>query len=265
MMFRRLSLPLLLFVVSCSSQHVPAPVVNLGNAKERNELKKGTLKAKKYIVKKGDTLYSIAFESDQNYQDIAKWNSISEPYSIYPGQELNLVASKSRHPKKTPKNPTKKTKTEVNQTVDPPKKQAYGSSKSTRKSRQSETFPREVARWQWPAKGQILSKFSLSEQGNKGVDVAGTKGDPVYAAADGKVVYTGNALRGYGNLVIVKHTDSYLSAYAHNDKILVKERQWVKAGQRIAQMGSTGTDRTKLHFEVRYKGKSVDPLRYLPK
>ena len=120
-------------------------------------------------------------------------------------------------------------------------------------------------KWRWPNKGNIINKFSLSPEGNKGIDIAGNKGSPVLAAAEGKVVYTGDALRGYGKLVIVKHSESYLSAYAHNDKIIVKEQQWVKAGQRIAHMGNSGTDKTMLHFEIRYKGKSVDPLRYLPK
>ncbi len=104
----------------------------------------------------------------------------------------------------------------------------------------------------------------MREEGNKGIDIAGKRGSPIVAAADGKVVYTGDALKGYGKLVIIKHSDSYLSAYAHNDAILVKEQQWVRAGQKIAQMGNSGSQRVKLHFEIRYKGKSVNPLRHLP-
>lgn len=111
---------------------------------------------------------------------------------------------------------------------------------------------------------QARAPFDASEGGNKGIDIAGSKGQAIVATADGRVVYAGNALRGYGNLIIIKHNDDYLSAYAHNDTMLVREQQEVKAGQKIATMGSTGTSSTRLHFEIRYKGKSVNPLRYLP-
>ena len=119
--------------------------------------------------------------------------------------------------------------------------------------------------WQWPATGNIIQGFSNSDGGNKGIDIAGSRGQAVKAAAAGRVVYAGNALRGYGNLIIIKHNDDFLSAYAHNDKILVADQQEIKAGQEIAKMGSSGTNAVKLHFEIRYKGKSVDPTRYLPR
>ena len=119
--------------------------------------------------------------------------------------------------------------------------------------------------WKWPTSGKITQGFSNSDGGNKGIDISGSKGQPVYAAAGGRVVYAGNALRGYGNLIIIKHNDDFLSAYAHNDSISVKDQQEVSAGQQIAKMGSTGTNGVKLHFEIRYKGKSVDPTRYLPR
>lgn len=115
--------------------------------------------------------------------------------------------------------------------------------------------------WQWPAKGKVIEKFSSA---NKGIDISGTLGDEVVAAADGYVVYAGNALPGYGNLIIIKHNDSYLTSYAHNQSILVKEQQAVKAGEKIATMGATGTSITKLHFEIRYNVRPVDPLKYLP-
>lgn len=120
-------------------------------------------------------------------------------------------------------------------------------------------------KWQWPTEGRVISGYSSAEGGNKGLDIAGTKGQAVKAAAAGKVVYAGNALQGYGNLIIIKHNDDFLSAYAHNDSIKVKEQQNVKAGQTIATLGSTGTNSNKLHFEIRYHGKSVDPARYLPR
>ena len=119
--------------------------------------------------------------------------------------------------------------------------------------------------WQWPTSGNIIQGFSNTDGGNKGIDINGSRGQAVKAAASGRVVYAGNALRGYGNLIIIKHNDDFLSAYAHNDKILVTDQQEVKAGQEIAKMGSSGTNTVKLHFEIRYKGKSVDPARYLPR
>ena len=119
--------------------------------------------------------------------------------------------------------------------------------------------------WQWPTQGNVIQGFSNSDGGNKGIDISGSRGQAVKAAASGRVVYAGNALRGYGNLIIIKHNDDFLSAYAHNDKIPVSDQQEVKAGQEIAKMGSTGTNAVKLHFEIRYKGKSVDPVRYLPR
>lgn len=122
----------------------------------------------------------------------------------------------------------------------------------------------KVDTWVWPAKGRVVSRFSSSDNGNKGIDIAGQRGQDVNATAAGKVVYAGNALRGYGNLVIIKHNDDYLSAYAHNDRVLVREQDTVTAGQKIALMGSSGTNNVRLHFEIRYKGKSVNPLKYLP-
>jgi len=119
--------------------------------------------------------------------------------------------------------------------------------------------------WKWPTGGPVIETFSTSGQVNKGIDLAGRKGEPVYAAADGKVVFSGPGLVGYGNLIIIKHNSSYLSAYGHNSRLLVKEGQFAKAGQKIAEIGSTGTNRDKLHFEIRRNGKPVNPLQYLPK
>lgn len=119
-------------------------------------------------------------------------------------------------------------------------------------------------KWGWPAEGNVISNYTGPTSGNRGIDIGGTRGQPVFASAPGKVVYTGNALRGYGNLVIIKHNDDFLTAYAHNDTILVKDQQDVAAGQKISTMGSSGTTSVRLHFEIRYKGKSVNPLQYLP-
>ena len=249
---------------ACSSNHVPAPVVQLNTQKDYSDINRGTLKAKNYIVKKGDTLYSIAFQAGKDFRELAHLNNIPSPYNIYPGQQLTLSASKTRQAKKSSKTTGQTSKKPANQSVDRKKKEAYGGHYVKQKLT-PDGFPETVKKWVWPAYGQLVGKFSLSEVGNKGIDISNKRGATIKAAADGKVVYTGKALRGYGNLIIIKHTDAYLSAYAHNDVLLVKEQQWVSAGQQIARMGSDDTGQVILHFEIRYRGKSVDPLRYLPK
>ena len=256
-------------LAGCSSRPVPAPVVEVFQGTSATQRQANHYHGKTYTVKKGDTLFSIAWISGNDYRDIAAINNIAPPYNIYPGQQLNLAAGVKKavnlSPAKTGQTSTKK-RTDP---VDPPNKQAYGESKKivnkTADKALERTFPSRVKAWRWPASGKVINKFSAREHGNKGIDIAGNRGDKILAAADGKVVYTGSALRGFGKLVIIKHSESFLSAYAHNDEIFVKEQQWVSAGQRIASMGSSDADRVMLHFEVRYKGKSVDPLRYLPK
>ncbi|XOV81018.1 MAG: peptidoglycan DD-metalloendopeptidase family protein [Aestuariibacter sp.] len=248
----------------CTSYHTPAPVVELNSHKDYREIKRGSLKAKKYIVKKGDTLYSIAWESGQDFREIANVNDIPAPYDIYPGQELSLSASNTRRSEKRASKTGPTSKNQANQVVDPPKKQAYGGPISKRKA-SAPDLPDKVARWVWPTYGKVVGTFSLADEGNKGIDISNKRGTPILAAAAGKVVYRGNALRGYGNLVIIKHDESFLSAYAFNQNIKVTEQQWVKAGEQIAQMGSNDAGQVLLHFEIRHKGKSVNPLRYLPK
>ncbi|WP_264877856.1 peptidoglycan DD-metalloendopeptidase family protein [Vibrio agarivorans] len=152
--------------------------------------------------------------------------------------------------------------------VDQSKSKEYVGTKSqqsvNKKVNDSKPTNGKVAKWLWPTKGRVVKNFAAGDQGNKGIDIAGQRGQAVVSTADGSVVYSGNALRGYGNLVIVKHNDDYLSAYAHNDKLLVNEGQSVKAGQQIATMGSSGAASVRLHFEIRYQGKSVNPKKYLP-
>ena len=252
----------------CSNRSQPAPVSELYQGKTFRDFEQQAYSAKTYQVKAGDTLYSIAWYSGNDYRDLAKTNKISSPYKIQPGQLLSLVKpSRSIRPKKN-KVSTETSKIIVNQSVDPSKKQAYGESeqKLNKDLIGSSTgqFPDRVKSWHWPSIETVSRGFSAKEQGNKGLDFSGKVGLPILAAADGKIVYTGDALRGFGKLVIIKHSDAYLTAYAHNDNMLVIEQQWVKAGQKIATMGRSGTDKVKLHFEVRYKGKSIDPLRYLP-
>jgi len=254
---------------SCSSRSEPAPVVELYQGKDFLDFKRNGYSGNQYTVQKGDTLFSIAWFSGNDYRDIAKLNSISTPYSIFPGQTLRLRPNQKPNQVGVKASPGQTSKSKPKSTVDRPSKQAYGESnknvnKSNKRSEAVE-FPSRISKWMWPAKGKLISRFELSELGTKGIEISGKKGDTIVAAADGKVVYTGNALRGYGQLVIIKHSDNFLSAYAHNDVLLVKEQMWIKAGQKIALMGRTGTDQVKLRFEVRYKGKSVDPMSYLPK
>lgn len=266
---------------SCSSRSVPAPVTLLNS---QSELDSDIVQKKTYTVEKGDTLFAIAWFSGNDYRDIAKYNNLKPPYVIYPGQTLSLTAPKvvksssSLVKSITPKAPSGHTRTSIKKKVlDPKSEQAYGEREQNVNDQKVKadargvvpkskpTFPDKVTNWVWPAKGDLVGTFSRSESGNKGIDIRAPRGTPVYAAAAGKVVYSGSALRGYGNLVIIKHSDTFLSAYAHNDAITVKEQQWVAAGQQIAAMGNSGTDSVRLHFEVRYRGKSLDPLRYLPK
>ncbi|BAJ03139.1 lipoprotein NlpD [Shewanella violacea DSS12] len=289
-------LALCICFVGCSFQSDrPAPVVNVTTPVTAS-YNKGSLKSNSYLVKKGDTLYSIAWASNNDFVDLAKKNKLKRPFIIYPGQKLNLnltltvtnsqtAKTVSPPPSKVvstkPKEVVKHTHTPVvvaskphkvheKKPLDPVKDSAYSVTTSQQVvnkpiHRPTSQLPAKVSKWFWPVRGKLIGRFSANEQGNKGIKIAGKRGDIIKSAADGRVVYAGSALRGYGNLVIIKHSDNFLSAYAHADKILVKEKQFVSVGQTLATMGNTGTDRVMLHFEIRYHGKSVDPLKYLPK
>lgn len=276
-LYKNAILVCLLLLAGCSSKpQKPAPVVDIqGHAPITNK-SKNTLKQSEYLVKKGETLYAIAWRANVNVKTLASWNNITAPYHIYPGQKLSLskATSKSKNSAKTPSQPNKysanKSEKNVKKAVDQKKNQEYGvnegGQKINRKSTQKQgTFSQKIRRWLWPHNGKVIQTFSTKVQGNKGIDIAGRKGDNIKAAASGTVVYAGNALRGYGNLVIIKHNDDYLSAYAHNDRILVNEQQQINAGDVIAKMGDTDAQRVMLHFEVRFRGKSVNPQKYLPK
>ena len=223
-------------------------------------------------VARGDTLYSIAWESGRDYKELAVWNKIPPPYTIKIGQQIRLNPPGGTAA--ADKTPAKKIQTHVELAPKPaaPLKEPAAKSKppATAKTEPSAAPPaqksssQEFGPWAWPVKGKIVNTFS-DTGANKGLDIAGTRNQAVAAAADGRVVYQGSGLRGYGQLIILKHSEDYLSAYAHNDKMLVKEGDAVKRGQKIAEMGSTGTDQVKLHFEIRRHGVPVDPLRYLPK
>ncbi|MBD1227607.1 murein hydrolase activator NlpD [Xenorhabdus griffiniae] len=248
---------------------------------------KGSYNGSTYTVKHGDTLFYIAWITGGDFRDLALRNNISEPYSLNVGQVLRIGNPTSKNSVLIASNSTKSKISQVDfqkinaypAIIDKPKSEKMlpkatisdGDNSSPKVSIATGTGGNNATNgtdtinsWRWPAEGKILESFSDSQGGNKGIDIAGNRGQPVFATARGKVVYAGNALRGYGNLIIIKHNDDYLSAYAHNDTMLVREQQDVQAGQKIATMGSTGTSSVRLHFEIRYKGKSVNPLRYLP-
>ncbi|MDZ4263526.1 MAG: peptidoglycan DD-metalloendopeptidase family protein [Pseudomonadota bacterium] len=255
----------LLLVVSCTS-HSPAPVF------ERS--KSIVNRPKTHVVIPGDTLFSIAWRYGLKYEILAKHNRISPPYVIRPAQIIRLdiagdmVSAEGKQPA-------------TNRTVgvNPLSSDSGGKPSLTIQSNNNRQENKTVKnanktnkpqvwaapQWRWPAKGPLLSSFQGSNALNKGIDLGGKLGEPVLAAASGQVVYSGSGLRGYGKLLIVKHNETFLSAYAHNDRLLVKEGDFVKVGQRIADMGSSGTDRVKLHFEIRREGTPVDPLKFLPR
>lgn len=269
-----------LYLSSCGSSGIRAPVADPGEVKPWRVPKTvvRSTDAKRHVVRRGETLYAIAWQYGIDYQDLAAWNRIAPPYTIFPGQELTLVAGEVRRPTRAPataRTPPAKTRTDVPETsaarVSKAKNTRAPAEKDTGKrtigaaqtpQRKSDA-DRVVSQWHWPAKGQLITTFK--DSGGKGVNIVGQLGAPVYAAADGRVVYTGGGLRGYGELIIVKHNHRYLSAYAHNNKLLVQEGDTVTGGQRIAEMGRTGTDRVMLHFEIRRDGKPVDPIAFLPK
>lgn len=258
-----LALILLLSVVlvACSGSPRKVPVADRSHGrvvKPSKPVTKG-----QYRVRKGDTLYSIAFRFGWDWRTLARHNGIRAPYTIRPGQLINFAKPVKTAQKKTraaqPKARTKPASKPQSQT-----KKTATKSKPKPKPKPPVAAKSSVKGWRWPATGKVVAKFSSKTSINKGIDIAGKLGQPVVAAAKGTVVYAGSGLRGYGEMVIIKHDDVYISAYGHNRRLLVNEGQQVKAGQQIAEMGSTGTDRVKLHFEVRRQGKPVDPLRYLP-
>lgn len=196
-----------------------------------------------HVVRRGENLSSIAWRYGLDYRSIARWNRIRPPYVIHPGQRLALRGGAA--------------------TGSTGRAQGTKAEAGTGAKRPAGPAAVPAGGWTWPARGQLIRGFGKGDRG--GIDIAGRRGQPVVAARDGRVVYTGSGLVGYGRLVIVKHGERLLTAYAHNDRVLVKEGQAVRAGQKIAEMGSTGAERVKLHFEVRRDGKPLNPLKYLPR
>ncbi|WP_404302508.1 peptidoglycan DD-metalloendopeptidase family protein [Alicycliphilus denitrificans] len=237
-----------------------------------------------YTVKPGDTLIRIGLENGQSWKDIARWNNLENANLIEVGQVLRVAAPGAAASAAAVASDTGVVTRPVSSSplasaavVGAPKPAASAASAASTAAITAPAAPAvapapaaapavavggDDMNFIWPSSGSLLAGFD--EARNKGFDIAGRAGDPVLAAADGRVVYAGAGLRGYGNLVILKHNNTYLTAYAHNQTLLVKEDQNVRRGQKIAEMGSTDADRVKLHFEIRRQGKPVDPARYLP-
>ena len=213
-----------------------------------------------YTVKSGDTLMRIGLETGQSWRDLAAWNDLSNPNLIEVGQVLRVVPPETQESVATAAGAAKANPVAPSSAQSRPLSTA--NNKPAANAASDKTPVGDEVNFIWPAKGPLLESFD--EARNKGVSIGGKLGEPVFAAADGRVVYAGAGLRGYGNLVILKHNNTYLTAYAHNQSLLVKEDQTVRKGQQIAEMGSSDADRVKLHFEVRRQGKPVDPLKFLP-
>ncbi len=209
-----------------------------------------------YTVKGGDTLIRIALDNGQPWRDVGRWNGLDNPNLIEVGQVLRVVPP-NVDPTQATVRPVASAGRVENRALDG-KPTAAAAAAGAPAPRESD----ESLDWLWPANGPVATPFD--DVKSKGLAIAGKVGDPVYAAADGRVVYAGAGLRGYGNLVIVKHNATYLTAYAHNQTLLVKEEQAVRRGQKIAEMGASDADRVQLHFEIRRQGKPIDPAKLLP-
>ena len=228
-----------------------------------------------YSVRPGDTVIRIALESGQNWRDIARWNNLDNPNLIEVGQVLRIAppaGSAAEVAVGRPVPPASAAAATPLPAASAPRTTATAAvpaPAATPAAPAAAGAPPAVAGdddvpWAWPTPGNATVLAGFDEVKNKGLDIAGKAGDPVLAAADGRVVYAGAGLRGYGNLIILKHNNTYLTAYAHNQALLVKEDQSVRKGQKIAEMGNSDADRVKLHFEIRRQGKPVDPARFLP-
>jgi lipoprotein NlpD len=229
-----------------------------------------------YRVRRGDSLYTIAFRFGLDWRDLAKWNGIGAPYTIYPDQELRLSPPPARaggnvvtHAAKPPA-----AAVSAEQGTSVPREQSRTSPATAGTASAAPAKPppaspataplKDPGTWLWPAEGRLLSTFKPNDPSRNGIEIGGKEGQPIIAAAAGEVVYSGSGLIGYGELIIIKHSDRMLSAYAHNRKRLVSEGQAVAAGERLAEMGRDDRNQPMLHFEIRVNGTPQDPLQFLP-
>jgi lipoprotein NlpD len=242
---RSLSFLIIILLAGCSGLRGPAPVTDRTGGTSSS--------ADRWVtVRKGDTLFSISFANGRSHQSVARLNNIKPPYTIYPGQRIKVSG-------KTPV-PARKHNTASS-------KQSRKTSRGTKKTSTSQQVvsKKSSVSWAWPVNGRIIRSYSAKAPRKKGIGITGKRGQAISAAATGKVVYSGDGLLGYGNLIIVKHNETYLSAYAHSLNVFVKEGQQVKRGQKLASMGNNENGTPMLHFEIRRLGKPVNPVSYLPR
>ena len=274
---RFVALPLLILLAGCGSQPVNAPVDSRAHqsatgaaAKPRPATRRtASTNPGHYVVRRGDTLYSIAWQHGLTYRQLADINGIRAPYTIYTGQRLSVQPRAASKRAIAPVQATARATPAVRQPEPVAIRTAAPSPAPASATRPAAAATAGLAeydgKWVWPTRGRLLRGFQPNASGRKGIDIGGHNDQPVNAAANGKVVYAGSGLVGYGRLIIVKHNENLLSAYGHNNKMLVTEGEHVKAGEQIATMGSSGTNRTGLYFEIRKNGKPVNPLQYLPR
>jgi lipoprotein NlpD len=269
-----LAIACLLGLAACG-YHPPAPVEEQSNAKVERQLNPDG----SYFVASGDTLYAIAFGQGLDVRDVARWNEISRPYTIYTGQKLRLSAPPERSRStgqsgvkiatvKSPAQTRTKTINEApakTQPVSKPVTSSAAHKKTTAPTKPSPGSSADPGSWKWPTDGPLLRTYAADDPARNGLDIVGKEGQPIIATAAGQVVYSGNGLIGYGELIIIKHSEKMLSAYAHNKVRLVKEGDQVSSGQKIAEMGRNTENKQLLHWEIRSRGKPVNPLNYLPK
>jgi len=279
--YQSIVLGLLIAVLGGCASHATAPIDSRNNQQGTKTTSTSSSAAAKsaqpdyYVVQGGDTLYSIAWKLGVNYRELASTNAIRSPYTIYKGQRLRVKPAVNPSVAKPVALQPRPAVTASSSTATAPAATAVAKpvSKPAPKvaSKPATAVPAKSTaqaydgKWVWPTRGRVLSRFQSSGAGKQGIDIGGHEDQPVKAAAHGKVVYAGSGLVGYGRLIIVKHNENLLSAYGHNNKLLVNEGEQVSAGQMIAKMGSSGTNRNELYFEIRKNGKPTDPLKYLPK
>ena len=277
---RGLLLILCLAVLSSCHRHRPAPIEEHSASNAKRELNSDG----SYSVRSGDTLFAIAFSYGLDHRDVATWNRIATPYVIHPGQKLRLTQPPSGNSRNSGKSATVQTSgikapgatttTAHTSSTPPPVTQKAAAPKQVEATPSPEPTPvakttttsasADPQSWRWPANGRVLRGYVAANPSRNGLDIVGTEGQPIMASATGKVVYSGNGLLGYGELIIIKHSDRMLSAYAHNKLRLVQEGEQVSAGQKIAEMGRNDENEQLLHFEIRVRGKPVNPTGYLP-
>lgn len=257
---RRYGLFLLLLVLSGCALDGPKPVVEERTATPPRRIER-------HVVTPGETLFSIAWSYGIDFRQLAGTNGLEPPYVIRAGQQLRLPSTAGRSRASARVEPDASSGGQRVTGSDGGRRPAGAVAASPRKPvgpAAGTSIAVGLGAWRWPARGAVAEGYRVHSPAHKGIDIRGELGEPVWAANDGKVVYAGSGLVGYGNLLIIKHNDQYLSAYAHNNRLLVGEGSLVKAGDRIADIGDSGTDSTKLHFEIRRDGEPIDPISMLP-